>query len=72
MRKENKNNTRIVKMYRYFYPALMPKLQRSEPESPELIETCLVVEEIRIQNKIPVFCLSTQSVLAEKLLTRDC
>ncbi len=71
MKNQNKNNTRVVKMYRYFYPGIMPQIQQREVESPDLVKKCLMVEEIRSQNKMPIFSLSTQSLLAENLLTGD-
>lgn len=67
-----KNNTRVVKLYRYFYPTIIPKPRSREDESPELIEKCLIVEDIRIKNKMPIFSLFTQSALTKEFSTRDC
>jgi hypothetical protein len=68
---QNKRNTRIVRLYRYFYPTLIPSTKPRQEESSVLVEKCLIVEEMRVRKKMPIFSLFTQSALAKELSARE-
>lgn len=67
MAKENKRNSYILKVYRYFYPDHIPEQEHEDVVDMGLVRCCIKTEEERASAGAPIFSLATKAILEKHL-----